>query len=307
MNEEMYDVLETCLQELNNGVDLETVLSRHPKFAADLRPILKVSAQAKKTAAPVPSQDAVVRGRARLMQKVAELREEKTAPRKRVIPFFQRLAISFAVTATLLLSGTGLVGASSTALPGHKLYPVKRGWEDVRLFFTFDDQERRSLEEIFEKERVHEVDELLSEQDHTLVDFSGVFTYRNGAMYVDEVQVVFPAGAQIPTEGATLHIIGQTDDGYVEVIRFEILQSGSVVPDKNPVPSPVNNNEPKPTEPVIKSEETPTEANNTDGTIEPVETEVNGGDGEKEKENKDEGGDKGDDNGGDKGEDNGGD
>jgi hypothetical protein len=231
MNEAIYDILETCLQELDNGVEMQTILARHPKLAAELRPMLQAALQAKQTSAPEPSQSAVVRGRARLMQKVAETREAQIAPRKRVIPFFQRLAISFAVTVTLLASGTGLVGASSTALPGHKLYPVKRGWEDVRLFFTFNEEDRESLEHEFEDERLHEVNELLSEDERSLVDFSGVFTLRNGATYVAEVQALFPDGAQLPADGAPVHVVGwTTEQGYVEIKSFEILPDTAIIP-----------------------------------------------------------------------------
>jgi len=245
MNNEIYDILEASLQDLENGVDLKTILARYPKFAEELRPILKSSLQAKQMSAPAPSREAVVRGRARLMQKVAEAREGKIAPRKRVIPFFQRLAISLTVTATLLLSGTSLVGASSTALPGQNLYPVKRGWEDVRLFFTFNEEQRDSLEHKFEGERLHEVNELLSEDEHSSVDFYGTFTIRNGVDYVAEVKVIFPDGAQRPNEGEMLHVVGKTEHGYVEIISFEILQD-AVTPNNpgvemSPVAPPATN------------------------------------------------------------------
>lgn len=245
MNEEIYNILESCLQDLDSGVDIETILSRHLKFANELRPILQAAALAKNETAPAPSQDAVIRGRARLMQRAAELREGKIAPRKRIIPFFQRIAISFTLTATLLLSGTGLVGASSSALPGHKLYPVKRGWEGLRLFLTFNEDERDSLEQEIENERLHEVNELLFEDEHSLVDFSGVFTNANGALYVSDVLVVFPEGAQLPEEGKTIHIVGWTEKEYVEVIRFEILQGTVILPDANPIPSPAGTVEPQ--------------------------------------------------------------
>lgn len=239
MNKDTYDILESYLQELDNGVEVETILARYPNFAEELRPILKSALQAKRISAPAPSQAAVVRGRARLMQRVAEMREGKIAPRKRVIPFFQRIAIAFALTATLLLSGTGLVGASSTALPGQNLYPVKRGWEDVRLFFTFNEEDRDSLEREFEGERLHEVNALLSEDERSTVDFSGIFTTKNGATYVSDVRVTFPAGAQLPAEGVAVHISGlTTEHGYVEITRFEILQGSSIIPDGTvPVPS----------------------------------------------------------------------
>src|SRR5688500_13648214 len=118
MNKGIYDILESCLQELENGVEIDDILSRFPDHKKELRPILNASLKAKHKVVLAPTQAATIRGRARLMQKVVEIQQEKSATRKHGIPFFQRIAISFAVTTILLLSGTSLVGASSTALPG---------------------------------------------------------------------------------------------------------------------------------------------------------------------------------------------
>ena len=90
-------------------------------------------------AVPAPSEEALRRGRAKFMQRAAELRELKVAPRKRAFPVFQRLAITLTLTAMFLASGTGLVGLLSTTLPGENLYPVKRSWEGLRLIFTFNE------------------------------------------------------------------------------------------------------------------------------------------------------------------------
>ena len=39
----LFDALETCLQEMEDGADLDLVLSHFPEFAAELRPILKTA------------------------------------------------------------------------------------------------------------------------------------------------------------------------------------------------------------------------------------------------------------------------
>lgn len=243
MNKDLYDILESCLQELENGTEIENILSRFPEHKKELRPILNASLKAGNKTAPAPTQAAVIRGRARLMQKVAELQHEKSVPRKHAIPLFQRIAISFTVTATLLLSGTSLVGASSTALPGQNLYPVKRGWENIRLFFTFNEEERNFLEVEFEGERLEEIDELLSnvsDDDRHLVDFSGILSTINNMLYISQVQVVFPLGAQLPPQGTALHVTGwTTEKGYVEIISFEILPPGSVIPAGSTTPFPL--------------------------------------------------------------------
>jgi hypothetical protein len=42
----LYEVLEICLQEIEQGVDIDTVLFRYPDLADELRPILEASVNA---------------------------------------------------------------------------------------------------------------------------------------------------------------------------------------------------------------------------------------------------------------------
>ena len=232
----IFDALEICLQELENGENMETVLAHFPELAGELRPILKTSLAAKNMSAPEPSADTVRRGRARLMQRASELRMSRVTPRKRVIPAFQRLALSFALTATLLLSGTGLVNASASALPGENLYPVKRTWEDLRLLLIFNKEARKLMEYQYEGERLHEVNELLVEGRHEAIQFAGVFMQVNGVTYISGVPVILPPDVQLPANGAAVLLTGQTNaQGLVEIISIELLPNGSIVPVGKPV------------------------------------------------------------------------
>lgn len=232
----LYDVLEICLQELENGADLEIVLGQYPDLANKLRPVLKASMTARSKNVPPPSAEVTRRGRVKLLQHAMELREQKTAPRKRMIPIFQRLAISLTLTGVFLASGTGLVGASSSALPGENLYPVKRTWEDVRLFFVFDQRARNALKNEFENERLHEVSNLLVEGRDETIQFSGIFTQVNGVKYVSGVTVLIPSALQIPANGAAVLISGTTNaQRFVEIQTIELLPNGVIVPVGSPV------------------------------------------------------------------------
>ncbi len=238
---EIYDVLEICLQEMENGADLEAVLGRYPDLEAELRPVLNASilARNRRTALSDPSPDAMRRGRAKLLQRAAEMREAKAAPRKRMIPLFQRLAISFTLTAIFLGSGTGLVSASSSALPGENLYPVKLTWENVRLFLTFNEENREALENTFENERLQEVNELFAEGKKETIRFSGVYSNVNGLAYVSGIRITILNRSKLPTgpliDGAAVLVTGHTNaQGYVDVDSIEILPAGSVVPTGEP-------------------------------------------------------------------------
>ncbi|MDO9302325.1 MAG: DUF5667 domain-containing protein, partial [Anaerolineales bacterium] len=138
--------------------------------------------------------------------------------------------------AFFLASGTGLVGASSTALPGENLYPVKRTWEDVRLFFTFNPDYKEFLESEFESERLDEVGELLTEGRHETIQYSGVFMHVNGMTYVSGLPVSVPANLQAPADGVAVIITGRTNaQRFVEIESIELLPEGVAVPVGEPV------------------------------------------------------------------------
>jgi hypothetical protein len=243
MMNNIYDLLEACLQDLENGADVESVLKRFPEHADQLRPILNAAVQARILAVPAPSSDAMRRGRAKFMQRAAELRERKSAPiilPRRVIPLFQRLAITLGITSVLLVSGTGLVNASSSALPGENLYTVKRSWEDVRLFFAFNQDQRISLQGEFENERLKEVSDLITEGRDEPIQFSGVFMQLKGVTYVSGLPVLISKNTLLPAEslqdGAAVMITGHTNSkGLVEVDSITLLPEGSTVPVGKPV------------------------------------------------------------------------
>lgn len=232
----LFDALEFCLREIEEGMDMETALARFPEHAAELRPILKTSVKAREMAVPEPSPEAVRRSRARVMQRSAELRELSAPKRRWSIPPLQRLVIAFGLVALFLLSGNGLLSASASALPGERLYPVKRGWENLRLFFIFDSEARELLKDEFENERLHEVGELIASGRNEVIDFAGIFMQVNGVTYISGLQVVLPAGISMPANGTAVLVSGQTSvQGFIEVISLEVLPAGSVVPVGNPI------------------------------------------------------------------------
>jgi len=242
MSEKLYEALEVCLSALETGADIGSVLKRFPDLKDELAPILETSQQARMLASPEVPEKAVQRGKLHVLQHANEMRMAAAArPRRRWAMFsFPRLAASLAIALVFVLSGSGLVRASTTALPGDNLYPVKRTWEDVRLTFSFDPEIREELEVKFEDERVHEIDELLGEGRHEKITFAGQVTEQNGDQWlVSGILVQIIADSNLPVEtvsvGDSIIVEGHTNEqGYVEVRRVEKLSAGITLPSSVP-------------------------------------------------------------------------
>ena len=241
MNEKLYEALDVCLSALETGVDVESVLKLYPQMEHELRPVLEAAQQAKGLAIPIVPEAAVKRGRARLLQHAAELRGSMPKARRRWSMFsFSRLATSLVIAMIFLLSGTGLVSASSSALPGDSLYPVKRSWEDLRLFFMFSPEGREGLESEFEQTRLDEISTLLSKGRNETIAFAGLVTEQNRVDWkVSGITVMLTSSSHLPVDpvsvGAPVMVIGHTNaQGFVEVDTLEVLGPGVSLPPLEP-------------------------------------------------------------------------
>lgn len=234
----LYEALEICLQDIEQGADMETVLFRYPDLADELRPILEASAGAKSMAVPDPSPEIVRRNRARVMQHAAQMREVKASSSQRMwFASLRRVAVTLVVVAALFVSGTGLVRAASTTVPGDDLYPVKRTWEDVLLLFTFNMQQRAALEIEHENERLHELQELFAKGRSAEVDFAGRVTSQTGNEWmVSGVRVVISDQTEMRdgpiAVGSAVRVRGQTQGSdTVLAERIRLLSSNDQLPD----------------------------------------------------------------------------
>lgn len=236
----LYEVLEICLQEIEQGADIDTVLFRYPDFADELRPILEASVNAKSMAASTPSVEVVRRNRAKVLQHAAQMRESKVRSSRRVwFASLRRVAVTLAVVTALFVSGTGLVRAASTTVPGDNLYPVKRTWEDVLLLFTFNLQQREALEIEHENERLHELRELFAEgRDDEDVDFAGQVTSQIGNDWVvSGITVVISPQTEIRDQGqgivigSAVRVEGHTqNNGAVLAEEIKLLPPDAKLP-----------------------------------------------------------------------------
>jgi hypothetical protein len=131
--------------------------------------------------------------------------------------------------AFLLTGGTGLVSASAQTVPGDNLYPVKRSWEGVQLFFAFDQKIKHELEEHFENERVEEIHELFSEKRMEQVNFEGIVEVQDASIWqIDGLRIEIEDDTDFRGEivpGARVQIIGETDDGIIKAEQVYLVSA----------------------------------------------------------------------------------
>ena len=242
----LHDVLELCLQELENGADLETLLARYPDLVDELHPLLTTAVHARQMAVSAPSDEVVRRNRAKLLQHAAQAREQLQTTQKKSVAFQRSWATALLGLAMLLLfSAWNVVSASAQAIPGDGLYPVKRWWEQVRLTYTFNASQRDQLASAIEAERLAEIEQLFAQNISMPVDFVGeVTSARPGGWQIAGIMVFVSNQTELPDGpiqiGLTVQVYGTTRGQVVLAEHIEILSGGApviVLPTVTPTPT----------------------------------------------------------------------
>ncbi len=167
--QEISQIIEQSLESILSGeTTLDAVLRQYPELADILRGELEsalwlVSRQ--RAVAPRPGY--IVASRKRLVARIQEDAKGSNARRASLgLVFPRKLSFTFAsllvVFLLLLLGSTGVVSASRSAVPGDHLYSVKRAAENVTYSLTFDTEKRAELQLEYSKQRLNEVETLIS-------------------------------------------------------------------------------------------------------------------------------------------------
>lgn len=240
---DLYSAFDDVLRMIKQGHSKEECLQRYPQHAKDLREILDIAVELNHLKPADPDQEVILRNKARVLLAASTVRANDVQRFKKNndTPLFGRLlrlSATIAMLAGLLVtSGTGLVNASSTALPGDNLYPVKRGWENVLLTFVFSDDLRNELENKFEEERYEEINKLYEEDRFEVVTFTGVIDEIGtehiviGGLFIkldDDISNI--SGFKV---GDMVTVIGETDDGEIKAEELHPVVSQSAIPPTN--------------------------------------------------------------------------
>ncbi|HEY3344036.1 MAG TPA: DUF5666 domain-containing protein [Anaerolineaceae bacterium] len=228
------ELLQDCLLRLQHGASLEDVLARHPEQAGELRPLLEAALAARSLRAEIHvPREAQLRSRAQFLQAAAR----PARPSLRVILRTGWVLASVVTVLALALVGTGF--ASAQSLPGDQLYPVKIAAEQARLQIVSDPAQRLQITGGYDRERVDEVEALLTrDQLHPVeVSFAGFLSQPapNEAWMVGSIELILPDSLPNRADlkvGRYVDVQGVPEAGgkvLVETIRPRIEQlSGSI-------------------------------------------------------------------------------
>ena len=162
MDDRMQQVVQECVELLQQGRSLRQCLAGYPEEAEELEPILRsaISIQSQ-LAVDLPS--AV---RTRIRGRVLTQWDHHRRSRRwewRLPPLFHRWAfVAASIVVALVLGGIGTNAAQAASVPGDILYPVKEFREDVELWLARSPEAKVEMYTSLVKERVEEVQKVAS-------------------------------------------------------------------------------------------------------------------------------------------------
>jgi len=238
------DILELCMNDLENGADPESILAKYPDHADELRPILNVTMQARAMAVPVPSAEVMKRNRTKILRRAAQMREWDQSSKRGFSSFQGKWVVAFVLLMLMIFSGSNLISASATALPGDGLYTVKRWWEQIKLSNAQEGGPHDALASEIANERIREIRTLFEQGLSAKVDFVGVATSRNGDVWkIASIPVLITSQTEFPDGpllvGLAVRVYGVTrGDQVVIAERIEYLPANSGLPGIVPLVEP---------------------------------------------------------------------
>ncbi len=153
------EILDLCLEELNNGKPLPEVLAAYPEQAEELRPLLLMAVKVQSVPKPEPSLNAMHNALVEAGRYIPA-REKSFSFRLNLDWLFAPglvLARAAAVLLIVTLLSWSAVIASANAVPGDLLYPLKLAGEQIKLLLTIRPEGTAELRLTFSEERMKEL------------------------------------------------------------------------------------------------------------------------------------------------------
>lgn len=172
MAEKIENIFNECVESMLRGESLEQCLNRYPEHAAELEPLLRTAASARKASATIEARPEF---KARLRYQLqSELSATEAKRRTKWMPSFSHMprwaAAALLIVLLLLIATGGTVAAASDSLPGDTLYPVKIATENVQMAFTLSDTGKANLQTRFASRRIGEMERIADGGNPALIN-----------------------------------------------------------------------------------------------------------------------------------------
>jgi hypothetical protein len=245
---DFYAVLDDCLARLRLGEAPEACLADYPEQADRLGPPLALSAELLQLPRLEPAPEIMAQGYEAMMGVVAGERPSWTAGIGSLagkllasLGLGQTGRLSFALRAAVLTlvvifaSAAFVITASADSLPGDRLYPVKRTWENARLALTLAEPARQALRSEFAEQRREEVQAVLELRRPVIVEFEGrLGSIEADVWLVDGLSVTVGDGTVV----SGVVVVGQEILVRAQAQRDGVLLALEIVGDEDGPPAP---------------------------------------------------------------------
>ena len=149
------DILNECLEAVLRGETEETCLTRYPEQAAELKPLLKTMMATREACRTAPRPE--FRARARYEYRCA-VADACTKEARKGLRWNWRWSTAIPVAvAVMMMSGGGVMAASTLSLPGQPLYDVKLAMEDMQVKLTPSSDAKTEVYAAIAERRVGEI------------------------------------------------------------------------------------------------------------------------------------------------------
>jgi len=221
MNQISDAILLQCLEQLEDGHPVESILARFSEYAGELRPILESTRRLEGLSVDPPP---AVQQRAKAGFLAQAAAQADGAATRWTWPALRPrwLVSAVALMLVLLFVGAMVVPASASAVPGDMLYGTKRAVEQWRLLVAAGPERQARLTSSFHQERLREIAKLLATGRDAEVSFDGTLqSVTEQEWTVDGLPIVVGSATVVigsPWPGMEVRVTGRTQEGELLVI-----------------------------------------------------------------------------------------
>ena len=160
------DALSHCIDMLLEGYPVQKSLDLYPQYSHALSPLVQITGSLRQAFAVEARADFRESARQRVLSTMASRKSRRYWPKLFTPRFTYRWAAALSTLIVIVIIGAGTFRASSDAVPGDLLYPVKELSEKVDLMLTTSSSKEAKLHTKLAKRRAEEMATVVETGDY---------------------------------------------------------------------------------------------------------------------------------------------